>query len=96
MQIVTEKITSTPVVNMWYHLFIYSVIYFLAALGLPCCMQASSSCGECELLFAVFPRLLTVVTSLAVEHGFCGACNSIVSVQGFSAAQHLESSWTRD
>ena len=96
MQIVTEKITSTPTVNMWYHLFIYSVIYFLAALGLPCCMQTSSSCGKCELVFAVFPRLLSVVTSLAVEHGLCGACTSIVSVQGLSAAQHVESSWTRD
>ena len=95
MQIVPEKITSTPIVNMCYHLFIYSFIYFLAVLGLPCCMQASSSCGECELLFVVFPRLLTVVTSLVVEHGLYGAYASLVAVQGLSAPQHVESSWTR-
>ena len=55
-------------------------------------MQASSSCGECELLFVVFPRLLTVVTSLVVEHGLYGAYASLVAVQGLSAPQHVESS----
>ena len=43
----------------------------MAALGLRCCMQASSSCGERGLLFVVLRGLLIAVTSLAVvvEHG---------------------------
>ena len=32
-------------------LFIYLFILFLAALGLHCCAQAFSSCGEWRLLF---------------------------------------------
>ena len=48
-------------------LFIY--LFILAALGLCCCMQAFSGCGEQGLLFLVVHRLLIVVASLAVEHG---------------------------
>ena len=48
------------------NLFIY---LFLAALGLCCCAQAFSSCGEQGLLFIVVRRLLTVVASLVAEHG---------------------------
>ena len=44
-------------------------ILFLAALGLCCCTQAFSSCGERGLLFVAVCRLLTVVASLVVEHG---------------------------
>ena len=46
----------------------------LAALGLRCCVQAFSSCGEQGLLFVVVRRLLTVVASLVAEHGLlvCG------------------------
>ena len=47
-------------------LFIY---LFLAALGLRCCSQAFSSCGERGLLFVAFCGLLIAVASLAVEHG---------------------------
>ena len=47
----------------------YLFIYLLAALGLCCCMQAFSSCGERELLFVAVCRLLIAVTSLVVEHG---------------------------
>ena len=46
--------------------FIY---LFMAALGLRCCMQAFSSCGEWWLLFVVVRGLLIVVVSLVAEHG---------------------------
>ena len=42
---------------------------FLAALGLCCCTQAFSSCGERGLLFTVVRGLLIVVASLVAEHG---------------------------
>ena len=43
--------------------------YFLAALGLRCCMCAFSSCGE-EGLLSVACGLLIAVASLAAEPGF--------------------------
>ena len=46
-------------------LFIY---LFLAALGLHCCVQAFSSCGEQGLLFVVVCGLLIAVASLVAEH----------------------------
>ena len=50
--------------------FFFKFIYlFLAALGLHCCAQAFSSCGERELLFVVVRGLFTEVASLVVEHG---------------------------
>ena len=50
--------------------FIYLFIYlFLAALGLCCCVQAFSSCGERGLLSVVVCGLLIAVASLAAEHG---------------------------
>ena len=42
---------------------------FLAALGLCCCSQAFSSCGERGLLFIAVRGLLVVVASLVAEHG---------------------------
>ena len=48
------------------NLFIY---LFLAALGLRCCAQAFSSCGEWGLLFVAVHGLLTAVASLVAEHG---------------------------
>ena len=41
---------------------------FLAALGLRCCTQAFSSCGEWGLLFIAVRRLLIAVASLVAEH----------------------------
>ena len=50
--------------------FFYKFIYlFLAALGLHCCVQVFSSCGEQRLLFIVVCGLLIAVASLVVEHG---------------------------
>ena len=48
-------------------LFIY---LFMAALGLRCCVQAFSSCGEQWLLFIAVHRFLIAVASLVAEHGF--------------------------
>ena len=50
----------------FFNKFIY---LFLAALGLRCCAQAFSSCGERGLLFVVVCRLLIAVASLVAEHG---------------------------
>ena len=41
----------------------------MAALGLRCCAQALSSCGEQGLLFVAVHGLLIVVASLVAEHG---------------------------
>ena len=41
----------------------------MAALGLHCCAQAFSSCGERGPLFVAVRRLLIAVASLAAEHG---------------------------
>ena len=42
---------------------------FLAALGLPCCVRAFSSCGERRLLFIAVRGLFIAVASLVAEHG---------------------------
>ena len=49
------------------YLFIYYL--FLAALGLRCCAQTFSSCGERGLLSVAVRGLLTAAASLVVEHG---------------------------
>ena len=41
----------------------------LAALGLHCCEQVSSSCNEWRLFFVVVHELLVVVPSLIAEYG---------------------------
>ena len=48
---------------------LFVLIYFLAALGLRCCVQGFSSCGEQGLLFVAVCGLLIAVASLVVEHG---------------------------
>ena len=42
---------------------------FMAVLGLHCCAQAFSSCGEQGLLFVAVRGLLIAVASLVAEHG---------------------------
>ena len=49
--------------------FFFFLICFLVALGLCCCAQAFSSCGEWGLLFVVVRGLLIKVASLVAEHG---------------------------
>ena len=51
---------------------LYKVIYiyiYLAALGLRCCLQAFSSCGEWGLFFVTVCRLLIAVAPLVEEQG---------------------------
>ena len=48
--------------------FIYLFIFW-AALGLRCCAQAFSTCGEQGLRFVAVCGLLIAVASLIVEHG---------------------------
>ena len=56
--------------EIYFFFFLNKFIYlFLAALGLRCCTQAFSSCGEPGLLFVVVHGLLIAVASLVVEHG---------------------------
>ena len=47
---------------------IYLFILLLALLGLLCCAQAFSSCGERGLLFVAVRGLLIAVASLVAEH----------------------------
>ena len=41
----------------------------MAALALPCCLRAFSSCGERGLLLVAVRGLLIAVASLVAEHG---------------------------
>ena len=67
--IIWSNITLDFSVNMFFFFFLNKFIYlFLAVLGLRCCVQAFSSCGEWGLLFIVVCRLLIAVASLAAEH----------------------------
>ena len=47
----------------------WRAFFFLAALGLCCCVRAFSSCGEQGLLFVTVHGLLIAVASLVAEHG---------------------------
>ena len=49
-------------------LFFLIYLFILAVLGLGCCAQAFSSCGEQGLLFVAVRGLLTAVASLVAEH----------------------------
>ena len=55
--------------SFFFHKFIYFIYLSLSVLGLCCCVQAFSSCGERGLLFVVVCRLLIVVASLVAGHG---------------------------
>ena len=71
--------------NLHFLLFIYLIYYlFLAALGLRCWAQASSSCGERGLLFAVVRGLLTVVASRCRAQAL-SARASVVVARGLSS-----------
>ena len=53
----------------FFNLFYLFIYLFMAALGLRCCAQAFSSCGERGLLFVAVLGLLLAVASFVVEHG---------------------------
>ena len=48
---------------------ISNIFFFLAVLGLRCCVQSFSSCGERGPLLAMVHRPFTAVASLVAEHG---------------------------
>ena len=50
-------------------IIIFFFFFFVAALGLRCCAQAFSGCGERGLLFVAVRGLLIAVASLVAEHG---------------------------
>ena len=49
-------------------MYLYFIYLLLVALGLCCCTQAFSSCGEGGLLFVAVRSLLIAVSSLVAEH----------------------------
>ena len=54
----------------------------MVALGLCCCMQAFSSCGERGLLFVSVHGLLIAVASLGAEYRLWGVWASVAVVLG--------------
>ena len=73
--------------------FIYSSVYeyrlfffFLAALGLRCCVWAFSSCGQWGLLFVAVCGLLIVVAYLCCGARALGVQASVVVAHGLSCS----------
>ena len=64
-KLLIEKMLDTAFLKK--KLFILFIL-FLAALGLRCCVQAFSSCGEWGPLFVAVLRLLIAVASLDAGH----------------------------
>ena len=62
-------VAANDVISFFFYQFSLFLFIFLAALGLCCCVPASSSCGERGLLFIAVCGLLIAVASLLVEHG---------------------------
>ena len=56
------------VLLLFFLIFYFIYLFILAVLGLRCCAQAFSSCGEWGLLFIAVCGLLTAVASLVAEH----------------------------
>ena len=64
--------------------FFFKFNLFLAALGLHCCAQAFSSCGDRGLLFVAVHGLLLVVASRCGAQAL-GAQASVVVAHGLSS-----------
>ena len=81
--------------------FINLFILFLAALGLPCCTRAFSSCGERGLLFVAVRGLLIAVASLCCGAQALGTQASVVvarrlrSCGSWAVERRLSSSGTQ-
>ena len=71
--------------------FIYFIYLFLAVLGLRCCAQASSGCGERGLLFVAVHGLLIAVASLCCRTRTLGTRASVVATRGLQNLQHVGS-----
>ena len=59
----------SPAIVSGFFFLIYLFYLFLAVLGLHCCVQTLSRCGEQGLLLVAVRILLIVVASLVAEHG---------------------------
>ena len=63
--------TYIPIITLFFLIFKkinkFIYLFFMVTLGLQCCVQAFSSCGEQGLLFIVVHRLLIAVASLVVQ-----------------------------
>ena len=76
--------------------FFFNFIYvFLAALGLRCCTQALSSCGEWGPLLTTVRGPLTSAASPIAEHGLQARGLQQLWRMGLAALQHVWSSRTR-
>ena len=65
-----ESLQSNILLSSYlFFFFLFFFKFFLAVLGLCCCAQAFSSCGERGLLFVAVCGLLMAVASLVAEHG---------------------------
>ena len=78
MELLDERVYNILKVSYYYYTisrlyffntFIDFICLFLAMLGLHCCTQAFSSCGERGLLFVAVRGLLIAVASLVAEYG---------------------------
>ena len=58
------------------------IYFFLASLGLRCCMWAFSSCGEQGFLFVAVHGLLTAVASLLLQSMDSRHIGSVDTAQG--------------
>ena len=75
-----RRVPVAPILANTYMLRVFNFSFFfnfcfrvLVALGLHCCMQAFSSCGEQGLLFVVVHGILIVIASTVAEHRLKGA-----------------------
>ena len=63
-------VVVVSIIVLFFLIYIYfNLFLFLAALGLCCCTQAFSTCGEWGLLFVAVRGLLIAVASLVAKHG---------------------------
>ena len=74
------------ILNHWTAREVPRLFFFLAALGLRCCVQAFSSCGKRGLLFAEVRGLLITVASLVAGARALGERASVVVARGLQSA----------
>ena len=68
----------------WLFFFLIFIYLFLAELGLHCCVQVFSSCGERGYCLVVVRKLLVLVASLVAHRLSCPATCGIFLDQGLN------------
>ena len=72
--------------GLFFFINLFFIYLFLAALGLHCCEQAFSSCGELGLLFIAVRGLLIAVASLVACRAWAlGTRASVAVTRGLSS-----------